>query len=82
MAPAKLRELKEQLQDLLDKGCWDWCLNLQFGEATNFHITDDDVLRQKNYRLCVPNDEELSRDILEEVHQTLYMVHPDSTKMY
>lgn len=33
-------------------------------------------------RLCVPNDPELKREIMEEAHETSYSVHPGSTKMY
>ncbi|XP_062147800.1 uncharacterized protein LOC133856767 [Alnus glutinosa] len=51
------------------------------GEAPNFHITDDDILRHKIFQLCVPNDDELKRDILEEAHH-MFMVQPSSTKMY
>ena len=33
-------------------------------------------------RLCVPADNELKRQIMEEAHCTLYTVHLSSTKMY
>jgi hypothetical protein len=33
-------------------------------------------------QVCVPNDAELKRIILSEVHQSLYTVHPGNTKMY
>ena len=33
-------------------------------------------------RLCVPNDVALKKEIMEEVHRTLYLVHPSSTEMY
>lgn len=32
-------------------------------------------------RLCVPNDLELKREIMEEVHKTSYSIHIRSTKM-
>src|SRR5262249_18941617 len=33
-------------------------------------------------RLCVPDVDELRREIMEEAHSTAYSVHPGSTKMY
>ena len=33
-------------------------------------------------RLCVPDQEELRRQILDEAHRTPYAMHPGSTKMY
>ena len=33
-------------------------------------------------RVCVPNNEELKRDILQEAHQSPFSVHPGSVKMY
>ena len=33
-------------------------------------------------RICVPNDEVLRKEILEEAHSTPYATHPGGTKMY
>jgi hypothetical protein len=33
-------------------------------------------------RLCVPNDQELIRLILEEAHKSSFLIHPGTTKMY
>ena len=33
-------------------------------------------------RVCVPNDDELKKSILEETHSGSFAMHPDSTKMY
>jgi hypothetical protein len=52
------------------------------GEAPNFYFMMDDVLRNNNNQTCVPDYDELKRDILEESHHTLYTGHPSSTKMY
>lgn len=38
-------------------------------------------LRFRN-KLCVPKDSELNRDVIMEVHNSPYYVHPKSTKMY
>ena len=36
----------------------------------------------KGQRMCVPENGELKRDIMEEVHSSAYAMHPGSTKMY
>ena len=33
-------------------------------------------------RICVPDQEDLKFQLLEEAHQTPYLVHPGATKMY
>ena len=33
-------------------------------------------------RVCVPNDDELKKSILEEAHSGYFAMHPGSTKMY
>ena len=33
-------------------------------------------------RLCVPDVDELRKDIIEEAHFSAYSIHPSSTKMY
>ena len=33
-------------------------------------------------RVCVPNDDELKKFILEEAHNGSFAMHPSSTKMY
>lgn len=55
--------------------------NLGKEEQPNFGISDDGILRFRN-GFCVPKDLDLRRVILTEVHQSLYKVHPRSTKMY
>ncbi|KAJ0040166.1 hypothetical protein Pint_27159 [Pistacia integerrima] len=48
---------------------------------TDFWIRGDGMLMMGN-RLCVPNAEELKREILEEAHSLAYAMHPGSTKLY
>jgi hypothetical protein len=43
-------------------------------------IGDDDVLRYRD-RLCVPDVDDLMRELMVEAHQTVYTMHPGSTKM-
>ena len=33
-------------------------------------------------RVCVPNDDELKKSILEETHSGSFVMYPNSTKMY
>ena len=51
------------------------------GVRTDFQMKDDDVLIMRN-RLCVSQDEELRKMILEEAHNAPYAMHPGSMKMY
>ena len=51
------------------------------GNRAEFGIRGDGVLQFRN-RLCVPNNTELKREIMEEAHKSAYTVHPGSTKMY
>ncbi|KAL5569806.1 hypothetical protein UlMin_026381 [Ulmus minor] len=91
MAPAELKELQVQLQELLDKGIQgtqelDPELNrireaVKNGTNTEFSLSSDRILNLKG-RICIPNDEELRKQLLEEAHTTPYSVHPGATKMY
>jgi hypothetical protein len=51
------------------------------GAQSNFHISTNGILKFHD-RIRIPNDAELKRVILLEAHQSLYTMHPDSTKMY
>src|SRR5215470_12911731 len=55
--------------------------DVKSGKNVEFALDQEGVLRCGK-RLCVPNDEELRRIILEEAHSSRYTVHPGSTKMY
>ena len=46
-----------------------------------YSISLDGGLLWKN-RLCVPRDKKILKDIMTEAHDTSYMFHPESTKMY
>ncbi|GAU50355.1 hypothetical protein TSUD_283640 [Trifolium subterraneum] len=46
-----------------------------------FTVADDGVI-QFGSRICVPNDADLKRSILEEAHKSGFSIHPGSTKMY
>jgi hypothetical protein len=51
------------------------------GERSKFSIRSDGTLLY-DHRVCVPNDGELRKEILEEAHCMTYTMHPGSTKMY
>ncbi|KAL5835872.1 hypothetical protein ACOSQ3_015424 [Xanthoceras sorbifolium] len=54
---------------------------VQEGKQTDFVIKDYGILYFKD-RVCVPNDDELRKTILTEVHSSPYSMHPGGTKMY
>jgi hypothetical protein len=51
------------------------------GERSEFRIGTDGILRFKD-RICVPNDKEMKRLLLEEGHKSQMNFHPGATKMY
>ena len=51
------------------------------GKETKFSVKEDGSLYYKD-RVCVPNDSELKKAILEEAHSGSFAMHPGSTKMY
>ena len=54
---------------------------LGLGEAKDFALGSDGVLRFKG-RVCIPEDDEVKRLILEEGHKIRLSLHPGMTKMY
>ena len=51
------------------------------GKETKFTAKEDGFLYYRD-RVCVPNDDELKKSILEEPHSGSLSMHPGSTKMY
>ena len=51
------------------------------GKGTEFSMKEDGSLYYKD-RVCVTNDSELKKAILEEAHSGSFAMHPSSTKMY
>ena len=51
------------------------------GKEIEFTVNEDGVLYYKD-RVCVPNDNDLRKAILEEAHSGSFAIHLDSTKMY
>ncbi|KAL5550478.1 hypothetical protein UlMin_000654 [Ulmus minor] len=51
------------------------------GTNTEFSLSPDGILSLKG-KICIPNDEDLRNQLLEEAHTTPYSVHPGATNMY
>ena len=51
------------------------------GKENKFTAKDDGFLYYRD-RVCVPNDDELKKSILEEAHNGSFAMHPGNTKMY
>jgi hypothetical protein len=51
------------------------------GQALGFNVTPNGLFRYHN-RVCVPNNEEIRKLILEEAHFSPYTIHLGGTKMY
>ena len=54
---------------------------IQSGASIEFQWKQDNTLSFRG-RLCVPQDEDLKKEILDEAHSFAYAMHPGSTKMY
>ncbi|KAK8538781.1 hypothetical protein V6N12_034489 [Hibiscus sabdariffa] len=55
--------------------------NLEAKHNSEFSIKPYGLLYFKN-RMCVPNDEVLRKEMLDEAHQSSFSIHPGSVKMY
>ena len=52
-----------------------------YDKETEFTVNENGVLYYKD-RVCVPDDNDLRKSILEESHSGSFVIHPGSTKMY
>ena len=55
--------------------------NVRSGKSTDFTLDAEGILWISG-RVCVPDVDNLRKEILEEAHFTAYSVHPGATKMY
>nr|AAV32158.1 putative polyprotein [Oryza sativa Japonica Group] len=55
--------------------------NMRRGKAIGY-IEDEQGTVWLGERICVPDNKELKDTIMKEAHETLYSIHPGSTKMY
>ena len=51
------------------------------GKETEFSVNEDELLYYRD-QVCVPNDSELKKFILEEAHSGSFAIHAGSMKMY
>ena len=51
------------------------------GKYKDFSLSTEEVLMYRD-RLCVPNIEEIKRQVLDDGHKAKYSIHPGVTKMY
>ena len=51
------------------------------GKETEFTVNENGVLYYKD-RVCVPDDNDLRKAILDGAHSGSFAIHPGSTKMY
>ena len=54
---------------------------MKTGQNIHFVLGDDGALYHGK-RICVPNVEEMKKEIMHEAHFAPYVMHPGSTKMY
>ena len=52
----------------------------RMGKEIEFLVNEDGFLYCKNW-VCLPNDSELKKSIIEESHSGFFAIHPSSTKM-
>ena len=55
--------------------------NLSEGKAKGFREDENGTVWYKD-RICVPENDDLRKMILQEAHDSPYSIHPSSTKMY
>ncbi|XP_021631842.1 uncharacterized protein LOC110629236 [Manihot esculenta] len=77
--PSLLQQIKEAQKE--DTGIALWTRQVQEERKQKHVISDDGYLYYGNI-ICVPNIGELKQSILTEAHNSPYVIHPDSTKMY
>ena len=63
----------EKISSIISQNC--------MGNETRFSVNEDVFLYYRD-QVCVPNDNELKKSILEEAHCGSFSIHPGSIKMY
>ena len=74
MEALKGGQLTDPLMEKFKQKAWE-------ERRSNFFVLEDGVMGYKGGRICVPNDEEVKKQILYEAHNTPYAMHPGTTKM-
>ena len=70
--------LEEQKRD---EKISDIVIQIRNGKETEFIVNENGVLHYKD-RVCVPDDNDFRKSILEEAHSGSFDIHPSSIKMY
>jgi hypothetical protein len=77
--PTLMDKIKEAQK--LDKEIEEIKGNMAKGKAKGFHKDDQGIVWFEKH-VCVPQDPELKKLILQEAHDSPYSIHPGNTKMY
>ncbi len=77
--PTLLEKIKEK--QVSDEKLQKVRSDIEGGCTLDFSVYSAEVLKFRG-RLCVPNDEEIRCEILQEAHRSPYTIYPDDTKMY
>ncbi|GKV45643.1 hypothetical protein SLEP1_g52705 [Rubroshorea leprosula] len=77
--PTLLSKIKEAQQK--DSRLMEWMKDSGKSFKMGLYISDDGIIRLGD-RICVPYDEGLRMELLQEAHKSNYTIHPGSTKMY
>ena len=65
----------------LDVKLVDSMVGIDQSENSDFKLDAQGVLKFCN-RICIPNDVEIKKVIIEEIHRSKLSIHPGTTKMY
>lgn len=72
---------KIKVTQIQDPKLQEICARLRQRVPSQFRVHEDGTIRFGDW-VCVPNDLDLKRDILDEAHYSSYTIHPRRTKMY
>ena len=79
IVPTLLDQIKEAQKG--DKELEEIRANISKGKAKGFHTNEQGTIWYEK-RLCVPDDPDIRKLILQEAHDLPYSIHPGNTKMY
>ncbi|WVZ52290.1 LOW QUALITY PROTEIN: hypothetical protein U9M48_003366, partial [Paspalum notatum var. saurae] len=77
--PTLEQDIRKHQKD--DEKLQEICELIKIGKVPHFREDEQGTLWYKN-RICVPNVDSIRKLILSEAHDTVYSIHPGSTKMY
>ena len=77
--PTLVSRIKEAQQE--DGELWAILQKAKDDSQSNFRVDDKGIIWFSN-RLCVPDNPELKEAVMSEAHNSLFSIHPGSTKMY